>query len=91
MVALMQSCHATPFPKVQKSAPGASRHLNQQDNPQKKSVAPCYRSQAGLIFLKASPGKGHLGHSNSFAPIGEAVFRSSADQHACILEHGRRG
>jgi hypothetical protein len=47
--------------------------------------------QAGLIFLKASPGKGHLGHSNSFAPIGEAVFRSSADQHACTLEHGRRG
>jgi len=89
MAALMQPCHAAST--VPKSGHTGVRHIAQQHISQKSLGLPCYRSQAGLIFLKGSPRKGHLGHSNSFAPIGEAVFRSSADQHACILEHGRRG
>lgn len=88
---VVKPCFAASMANTHKPVSAHARHSAQRDMPQKMQGAPCYQSQAGLIFLKASPGKGHLGHSNSFAPIGEAVFRSSANQHACIVEHGRRG
>lgn len=90
-IALMQSCLAATPSNMHRSVSTGARHVSQRNILQKTAEVPCYQSQAGLIFLKAPPGKSHMGHSNNFAPIGEAVFRSSTSQHACVAGRGRRG
>ncbi|MBF0876365.1 hypothetical protein HKD21_05825 [Gluconobacter cerevisiae] len=55
-------------------------------------VAVCYRMASGVIVLAQMPNNTHrLGRGGGFAPIGEAVFRSSNRPHACTPTHGRRG
>lgn len=52
----------------------------------------CYRMASGVIVLEQMPNSArHLGRGSGFAPIGEAVFRSSNRLHACPGAHGRRG
>ncbi|MBS1025000.1 MULTISPECIES: hypothetical protein [Gluconobacter] len=62
-----------------------------QNQKVRATVTPCYHSQLGLIVLKSNVESTHSRHGNGFAPVGEAVFRSSAAQHVCITGHGRRG
>ncbi|EHH68626.1 hypothetical protein GMO_13960 [Gluconobacter morbifer G707] len=51
----------------------------------------CYRSTAGLIFLKQNGNHYMASHKNGFAPIGEAVFRSRPSAQACPYSRIRRG
>ncbi|MBS1101825.1 hypothetical protein JK202_02155 [Gluconobacter sp. Dm-62] len=52
----------------------------------------CYRMASGVIVLEQMPNSARrLGRGSGFAPIGEAVFRSSNRLHACPAAHGRRG
>ncbi|MFT9096509.1 MAG: hypothetical protein ABF459_15390 [Gluconobacter cerinus] len=55
-------------------------------------AAVCYRMASGVIVLEQMPNNARrLGRGGGFAPIGEAVFRSSNRPHACTPTHGRRG
>lgn len=73
--------------------PGGNIMAHHQGNKAHSSQpAVCYRMASGVIVLEQMPNNAHrLGRGSGFAPIGEAVFRSSNRPHACPSTHGRRG
>lgn len=52
----------------------------------------CRQFASGVIVPEQMPGSfRHLGRGSGFAPVGEAVFRSSNRLSPCPSVHGRRG
>lgn len=75
---------------VSKTLPKSSQHHT--TNSRLVQARVCYRMASGVIVLEQMPNSGRrLGRGGGFAPIGEAVFRSSNRLHACPTTHGRRG
>ncbi|MBF0891290.1 hypothetical protein HKD28_07630 [Gluconobacter sp. LMG 1744] len=87
LLAIPSTAWAHNFPKPVGNS--LARHGKKAHSPQ---AAACYRMASGVIVLEQMPNNAHrLGRGSGFAPIGEAVFRSSNRPHACPSTHGRRG
>ncbi|WP_249201173.1 hypothetical protein [Gluconobacter sphaericus] len=75
---------------VLKTPAGTSLHHTARSRSTQAKI--CYRIASGVIVLEQMPNSGRrLGRGSGFAPVGEAVFRSSNRLHACPGAHGRRG